>query len=300
MIFLITGSLGVIGSDLVDEISKKHFVYAFYRSARIKKNSKNIKWIQHDFRKFYKKKLYPTPDIVINCIATHEFSKNKRLKNYKDSNIYSVKNLIKFSKKNNVKLFVNLSTVSVYRSSSINQLTENLPKDQKSTLAKTKLSGEKIINNSGLNYVNLRLPGILSKHNRVKNRPWLNMIINKAKQNKAIKVFNLNSKFNNVVDSIEIARLILHIVQQKKYLIKENFNFTCSNPLTLKKIIIMIKKELKSKSKIININSKKDSFIISYKKIQNKLKFYPISTKEVIKRKLNILKNENTWNPSII
>ena len=59
-----------------------------------------------------------------------------------------------------------------------------------------------------INFINLRFPGILcSRKNNF--RPWLQTLINKIKNHENIKVHNINNYFNNVIDTQEIARLII-------------------------------------------------------------------------------------------
>ena len=80
MKILITGATGELGADLVNfMIKKNHKIYATYRNIKKKKinTNKNLFWIKHDFSKKLLKN--PKVDIVINCIAAHNFSKKEIL-----------------------------------------------------------------------------------------------------------------------------------------------------------------------------------------------------------------------------
>ena len=50
-------------------------------------------------------------------------------------------------------------------------------RDDESILGSSKYIGEKIIEMSDLNFVNLRLPGVLTLDNNLISRPWLKKII---------------------------------------------------------------------------------------------------------------------------
>ena len=135
-----------------------------------------------------------------------------------------------------------------------------------------------------INFINLRFPGALcsTKNNP---RPWLQTLINKIKNNNEVKVHNINSYFNNVIDTKEIARFILMIIKKRKN-IRDTFNLSASTPLKLKSIIDINKTKYHSISKIKNIEKKNKSFVLSINKIKKKLNFHPVSTKKIIMRNL--------------
>ena len=58
-----------------------------------------------------------------------------------------------------------------------------------------KFKCEKLIEKSGLNYVNLRLPGVLNTFSKeIKNRPWINLISNKLINNEEFSIYNSRQK----------------------------------------------------------------------------------------------------------
>ena len=117
-------------------------------------------------------------------------------------------------------------------------------------------------------------------------RPWLNLVLNKMKKNQNIVAYNLKSKFNNVVDTDEIAKFIKFIIQ-RRIKMRETFNFSCTKPIILKKILYMAKNNLKSKSNIAEIRSvKNNSFTISTKKLETRLNYKVQSTEKIIQKYL--------------
>ena len=83
--------------------------------------SKNIIWIMHDLKK--KINFNIKPSIVIHCAVTHEFKKNKSIKDYIDSNVISLMNLINFSKAKKIKKFINFSSYAIYKRKNLDILS---------------------------------------------------------------------------------------------------------------------------------------------------------------------------------
>ena len=98
--------------------------------------------------------------MIINCIATHEFSEKKNIYEYLDSNLISIMNIIKCFEKRKIKV-INLSTISIYSLVDQEYLDEKTEKISSSYLSITKYIGEKIFEDSSLDVINLRLPGVL-------------------------------------------------------------------------------------------------------------------------------------------
>jgi nucleoside-diphosphate-sugar epimerase len=280
---LLAGGSGQIGRELIYNLVKDFKIIATYNNYSKKLiKDKNVKWIKIDFSK--NKRIAGKFDYIINCIASHEFTKNVKKINYINSNITSVKNLINIGKQKKIKIFINLSTISIYAPNKNVILKESSRKDTFSLLGRTKYKGENIIKNSKLNYINLRLPGVISKQN--KNRPWLNQIATKIKNHKTVKVFNINNNYNAVIDVLEIGKIIKYIIINKKK-IRKTFNCSASTPIKIKDIINYLIKIYNSKSKIKILKNKKKTVIVSIKKISEDFDYNLPNTWTVIKRNFN-------------
>jgi len=279
---MITGANGTIGADLVNYFSKDCKVYAFYRTKnKIVKNlrNENIKWIKQDLKNNIKVNI--KPDLIVHSVVTHPFSKKSSYKDYINSNIIALKNVIDFSKKKKVKNFIYLSSFKVYGDIKKSVLNENNVISNPTLLGATKLLSEQIIQQQKLNYVILRLPGVLSYLNRDPRRPWVNKIINDLKKNRKINIYNSNKPFNNFIDTIEIAKFIKHLLKFKLFK-KTIVNFSTSNPIKLKKLIIFLKKNIGSRSKIIYKKEKTENYYISNKKLDRYFNFKPFKTLNLI------------------
>ena len=288
MKILITGATGELGADLVNfMIKKNHKIYATYRNIKKKKinTNKNLFWIKHDFSKKLLKN--PKVDIVINCIAAHNFSKKRNFTDLVESNIVALKNIIKYAEDNEIKLIFNLSTVSIYGKIENSNLTEEyIPKNQ-DNLGLTKFCGESLLFNSSINYINLRLPGVLTLSKNF-NRPWLKTIIRKIKNNEPINIYNHKKNFNNVIDVYEINRFINFFLEKKlfKKKIQRTFNLSALKPINMIDIIKVIKKYYLSNSKIMIRKNIMNSYTVNISKICKQLNFFPSTTLNIIKRNL--------------
>ena len=288
MSILITGANGLIGNDLVKKLSNKHKIFGIYRTKNDKiKKIKNVSWLKHDLKNDIKIKLRPTPKYIIHCAVTHEFSKRNTISDYLDSNIISLNNIANYAKRNKAKLIINLSTITVYGEVKKNLLNENYFPQKQNILGLTKMISEQLLYDQKMNFINIRLPGILCESCKKNSfRPWLNNVFHKIKKNQNVDVYNLNSKFNNVIDTDEIKKFIGFLIK-KNAKIRNTFNFACSQPQTLSDILNNAKLKLNSKSKIKKISSRKNiAFIISTNKLKKKLNYTTNSTNKIINKYL--------------
>jgi nucleoside-diphosphate-sugar epimerase len=279
---LIAGGSGLLGHEITNFFSKRYKVYSTYRIRKPKK-IKNVVWKKINLENKINWKI--RPDIIINCAVTSQFSKKKSMNHFINSNIIVVKNLLDFATKNKTKKIINLSTISVYKLGKSRNIDESSEIDYQSNLSYTKYMGEQILSNGKINFINLRMPAVLN-FNLKKNHSWLNNLFFKIKNNKEIKIFNANKKFNSIIHINQLFYLFNIIIKDKKN-INGTFNFLPSKGEKLINIILFIKKFFKSNSKIKLIKSPSINYNISSKKIISKFKLSLPSTHSIIKYSLN-------------
>lgn len=279
MKILIAGGNGEVGKDISKLLSRKHKVIVGSRSQKVSKQG-NIVFKRIDFSKNIH--LKENIGLIINCIATHNYSKKKNFDDFYKSNILSILNLIKFAEKRKIKI-INFSTISIYNPSSRNETHEDEIEIANGMLPITKYIGEKLLEISEVDIINLRLPGVLTKNKNVK-RPWLRNIINAIKKKKNIKAFNLEKKFNSVIDTKEIHDFVVHIIKTK--FVSGNYNFIANKPIKLKRILEIITKVMKSEIKIVDCGYRETLFL-NNKKIKKKFKYNISSVEKIILRNLN-------------
>ena len=111
---LLTGSSGFIGSELLNELSKKYKIYVTIRKKR--KNLNQNQNINEIFFKNYeqlnRKLKNVRVDVVIHC-ATHyvKYHNEKDIKKLAESNILFGNLILENLKKMKVKKFINFTTV---------------------------------------------------------------------------------------------------------------------------------------------------------------------------------------------
>ena len=271
MKILITGSNGAIGKEL---------------AAQLKKNKKN-KLILFGKNKNLTKpiNLNLSPEVVVHCAAKHPFSKKGgSMKNIYSTNMKITKNVIKFCNDNGVKKVIFLSAVLVYGFISKKIISENDNSTNPNLYGKSKLISEKLFckKSNKFKAICLRIPGIFTK-DLTKDHPLVIKIIKKLIRNKPVHTYNFKEKFNNISDSKEMVKFI-NIILKKKSLYSGVYNFAASKPIKFLQVVNLMKKILKSKSKIINKNINKISFTISTKKIKRDFSFESETTKNIISR----------------
>ena len=217
------------------------------------------------------------------------------MKNIYSKNIKMTQNLISFSNKNNVKKIIFFSSMDVYGKINKTKVFEDQKPNHSNLYGKSKYLSEKLFcnNNNKFKAICIRIPGVFI-YNPKKNHPTIIKILKNIMINEDVHTYNLDKKYNNILDIDEIIKFIKIVLKKN---IKQNkiYNFSASNPIKFINVIKLIKKIFKSKSKIVNIKTKKISFIISYKKISHDFNFKISSTKKIITRCCyNILNKDHT------
>ena len=278
MRILLTGGTGSIGNRIIKELKKKYIIFSTFRQKKKLDNHK-IKWIK--FKNLKKKKF--KVDIIINCIVTHENSKKKKLIDYINSNIKSMDDIIDYSKKNKIKLIINLSTISVYKKKT-KTINENCEIDNSNLLSLTKSLGELILKNSNISYINLRLPSVIDFNGN--NYNWINKCYNNLKFNNEVNLKNPNKKINEIIDIKEILNFIEYILKKKIFKFKETINFVPKNKIEIRKIVNMIRNNLKSKSSIKYLKTNDQERYYSSKKLINLFNYKIANIDKIILRNL--------------
>jgi len=286
LIILITGANGTIGCDLVYHFSKTNKVLAFYRTVNsFSENfkSKNVTWIKQDLRNTIECKI--VPDVIIHGVVTHPFANKNSNLDYINSNVISLLNIINYANEKKVSHFIYLSSVKIYGDINTEILNDDNVFTNPDLLGATKILSEALFKNQNFKFLCLRLPGVLCYEKSSIERPWLNSIISKLKNDQDVTINNKDVFFNNIIDTIEIFRFI-------QYLLKNNvssnisFNLSASSPMKLGELIMYIKEYFKSKSGINFSKVRTNNFIISNKTLMNKFNYKVSTTKDIVTRYL--------------
>jgi len=137
-----------------------------------------LKYKLHDFSEYSKHLKIRNEKIFIHIAA----KTNGQYPEIIDSNINYLCEILDFCRSNNIKKVIFFSAISI--------------KNKDDLYSISKLFGEKILKNSGLKVLILRLPMILTKDNK---DGILNRIVQRLEKDEDIILYNGERKFNNFI-----------------------------------------------------------------------------------------------------
>ena len=262
---LLTGSSGFIGSELLDELSKKHKIYVTIRKKR--KNLNQNQNINEIFFKNYEqlnlKLKNVRVDVVIHC-ATHyvKYHNEKDIKKLAESNILFGNLILENLKKMKVKKFINFTTVwENYNGKKDNFY--NLYSVYKKNFSNIMKYYKKI--HHGIKFYNLIISDTFGDND--KRKKLINTLKTNYKKNKLTSIVSKRLSMNllNVKDIINAIKIILKKkINSNDYVLKNNQDFSILeivdriNKISVKKIKIKWQSSKLLKEKIYK-----------YKKIKN-------------------------------
>ncbi len=236
MKIVITGSAGYIGSCLFEYLKKKYEVFGVDKTLpKIKKQKNFIQCNLLNFNKIDKIIRIIEPEVIIHLAAksTIDFIDKKR--EYIKNNVIVTKNILRSTKKNNIKHLIFSSTAAVYKSSN-NKLSEKSKLGPNNIYGKTKLDCEKLIikninKASKTNFIIFRFFNVCSSLFSLKigeiHNPETHLIpilAEKFKKNRKVYIYGNNFKTLDktcIRDYIHIADIVEAFEKGIKY-IKKN------------------------------------------------------------------------------
>lgn len=300
---LITGGAGYIGSSLTTELLKLGYEVTVIDSLKYDKSSLNHLYYQKNFKlvkgdinnlKLLKKHLKNKDFIIPLAALVGAPLCDKFKKEAIQTNVNSIKNICKFSKKYQKIIF--LTTNSGYGVGEKNKFCdENSPLRPVSLYGKTKNDAEKIISKRR-NFVTFRLATVFGYSYRMRTDLLVNFMVYWSLNNRKIKVYEKNFRRNFIHISDVIKGIIFALVNFNK--IKNNiYNLGLSNAnITKGQLVNKIKKYV-TKLKVEFVKNKKDpdqrDYFVSNKKIEKKGFKATYNLDDGIMELINIFKNNN-------
>lgn len=272
---LVTGSSGLVGSNLVDFFLKKGFkIYSLDQSIN-KTKHKNHFFFKSSIKNFFKKKNKFRYEAIVHTAAiSRNFFSYQYPEETLSQNILNLLEILKYLKKNKEIKFIFFSTNQIDRDQNLfghlhpYALSKKICED----ILKFYSSYYKII------VINIRLFDVYTSSIK-NNKPLFINLINKLKKNKKIYI---NKDCNlQLLHITEISNLLLKVLKRSNLQNFTNYNFKVKNKMSLFKLVSFFKKKLKSKSKI-------SFFRKNSKNTFNKLNFF-----KLIKIKKNYLNEFN-------
>ena len=276
---VITGSNGYLGSNLVRYFSKiknLKIICIINKKNNKKIKKKNIKYVKHNL-------LYKVPDYKIddNIFAVLHFAGPKNDRNYVNKNKKKIlhgkkidKNIIDFSIKKKIKLFVYASSAAVY---DLKEERKKKPFKEENVKKNTSYDGTygftkkftenylKKIPNKKLKSVSCRIFSIYGKNTNTIINLWKKNII----QGKKIDIWGKKKVIRSWLHLNDFLSAI-HKLLEKKHSFKA-INIGSNEITSLESIIKIISKKYNRKYKINYLNNTYPGPLIRYAN-QNKLK----------------------------
>ncbi len=177
-----------------------------------------------------------------------------------EDNCCAAVRLIRFLKQHNTKRIIYLSSDSVYGTLVTDQLTTESDKRNPSSYAMTKLLTEKIIEESGIPFFILRLPGVV--HESWNGRTYLDRVISDMKDNKTVLGWNLDKDFNNVVYADDLCRFVLFLLERVHDSENRVLHLGQTKCISLMELLLYIKSRLGSSSVIKKCSSAGNRYFV--------------------------------------
>ena len=290
MNILITGGKGFLAGRVYEFFKKKNLKVTL--SSRIK--SKNFAYINWNSDKILNK-LCKDKDVIINCAGLDSHGCKLKKKAIKVNSIYPLK-LLKAAKKNNVKLFIFLSTFHVYAMKS-GQIFENAKLNRKSNYTLSKIKGETNVlkeNSKTTKVLVLRICNLFG-YPYFKNKNCWRLLINSAIKDliekKRFKIKSKENSYRNYSSVQSFNEFIFNIIMQFNNLktFPKIMNYCSEKNISIIEICNILKRKIGNKRKLSfkysNLKKvKKTIFSSKYQKHFKKLKdkYFYLELKKLI------------------
>ena len=279
----VTGVTGKIGSLIIKNLSTESEVICFSKSKKLKLkfNSKKIKIFKHNFVKSpLKKKIDKKFDTIL-----HLANQNNQSRKDKSNNEKIIINLVDSFQK--ISKFIFLSSQMVYGNPNKINVKESFYLQPKSSYyASSKISCEhllyKISVQTKMTVINLRISGILNSKENLMFKIKENL-----KKNKDIKLYGGKNLYRDYLHTDDLEK-VLKLIYKKRFEKSKTFiyNFSSFQNKTIYELVLIMKRYLKSKSKILILNNPpiRENFSMNIKKIKKELKFKNTSLEKMMSK----------------
>ena len=264
MNILITGVSGYIGSYLFNNLKFKN-IYGIYYRSKNKNFHKKKNIFKINLLKEIKLRKKLNFDFIVHCASKSPYHKENK-KNYTE-NIKLTSNLIKFTKKKNIKNIIFMSSNSLYEKVNSLKITEKTEVKNIGLYAKSKKYSEDLLLNFAKkekkNVIILRLPAIVGPNSK---HTFLSKLYHNITYKKKFKIYNMNQRYNNVIDIKSLTTVVQRIVDLK--INSGVYNIASIKPIKIKEIVKILAKGKPIFYKDLKLKIK--SFVIEVNKIKKK------------------------------
>ena len=194
-------------------------------------------------------------DCIVHCAGALPY-RNNTWCDYVQDNVDSMRNLLKYAKATRVKKFIYLSTIGIYGEFRRELIDEDADIINPPAYGITKLVAERLLQESGIMNVSLRMPGIIGPGAR---GIWFTNVYEKFKKNETVKIYNPGFRSGNFVDVDDLADFVSVLVVAETYKYGA-LNLACRDFVSVWEFVRCIKAITKSSSEIEVVAGNRMSF----------------------------------------
>lgn len=189
-------------------------------------------------------------DVLVYSAAITS-ARSERAEKYVQDNVVAAIRMVDFCREHGIKRIIYFSSDEIYGELNTDQATVKAVMINPNLYATTKYLAEKIILESEIPCYILRLPGIVGQ---VWGNNFIYRLIDKIRNNERVELYNLEKKFNNILDIEDLVRFTVILCNTNICADNRNEIFLLGNEesIELKDIVFYIKKIYQSKSVICN------------------------------------------------
>jgi len=280
---LITGGTGFIGRHLIPELIVKGYemVLLVNKTLPPEEWSKKTKIIEVDITKkeqVFNLKGYPFKSIIHLAAYIPKEDIPEEFENCLRVNVIGTNNLLEFAKKEGITQFINSSTVMVYGATERPKVFKEKNKASPNTYyGMSKLIGEILCERYrkkfNIKTVSLRYAYIFGQG--MPEHFVFKKFLNRALRNEDIEIYGTGRGIRDFIYIKDVVRAIISALEKKAVGVYNIGTGKGTSLLDLAKIIVKI---LKSKSKILKLDNKKEDksyLVVDISKAQKILGFHP-------------------------
>jgi nucleoside-diphosphate-sugar epimerase len=278
---IITGVGGFIGTKLAQEfLCGGNLVLGVYKNTIPKLTHHNLVLIRNT--KLEQLQANSKFDYIIDCAAQIPSKTTEQSELY-INNVNNAKKILDFASKHQIKKIIYMSSMSAYGDITCAIVTA-LTKDQTRDLyGRSKADSENLIRiwcqeDHGRTAFAIRLPGIIGKDS---HSNFISNLYKKIKNEKRFKVYNRDSKFNNILYINTLIEFIVELASNQA-IGYHNLLVASKSPITIEDIVNKMLKNV-DKRPIIEWDVFGRPFLIDYSESE-KFGFKAIDTEESISK----------------
>ena len=277
---LITGAGGFIGRNMINAFHDDYEVTAIYRN-HVGKQLDNVKYVRFDLSCDANKVLDEFPDNYDAILHFGGQVHDSRAIDYIDNTLTTTRNIIQLAKNRKTSVLIYASSNSLYGYAST-EISEESDRLNPTLYGMSKAFCERMIEESGVNYVNLRLPRLLG-YEMDYSYPWLPKLAKRLFDNEEIRYFNPGLMYNNLLD-IEDLTSFIRMILGKSGRLGWTVSLGCDGKMSVLDITSYLRECMNSKSDLVEVESKPNTvFAVDISKAKS-YGFAPTGVKECIAR----------------